>query len=347
MSLAAASKHIKVLERAGLVRRTVDGRRHVCRLDAGPLASACCLAPVLRALLERAASTPSRRSSAPTARPERRTRMTMTNPAAVRLHRTIPAPPERVYRAWLDPELLRRWLAPGGLDGDAVRRSTSASAAASGSGRGRRRRGPRRLRVRVLELVPDGRIVFRWRFVGPDRTADPAHDSRLTITFGTRRAAPRRSRSSTSASTRSTPRCPAWPRARRPGWGMALDKLAATIGGGGVMAPRIGTREEWLAARTGAARGREGAHPPQRRAGPQRQQLPWVRIDKDYRFETTEGTASLRDLFRGRSQLLVQHIMFPAARAARPPPTATTASPSTSRTTTSPSHACRATRSTS
>lgn len=40
MSLAAASKHVKVLERAGLVRRTVDGRRHLCRLDAVPLASA-------------------------------------------------------------------------------------------------------------------------------------------------------------------------------------------------------------------------------------------------------------------------------------------------------------------
>jgi DNA-binding transcriptional ArsR family regulator len=40
MSLAAASKHIKVLERAGLVQRTVDGRRHVCRLRPAPLASA-------------------------------------------------------------------------------------------------------------------------------------------------------------------------------------------------------------------------------------------------------------------------------------------------------------------
>jgi DNA-binding transcriptional ArsR family regulator len=40
MSLAAASKHIKVLERAGLVERTVDGRRHVCRLEVAPLASA-------------------------------------------------------------------------------------------------------------------------------------------------------------------------------------------------------------------------------------------------------------------------------------------------------------------
>lgn len=40
MSLAAASKHVKVLEQAGLVRRTVDGRRHVCRLEPAPLASA-------------------------------------------------------------------------------------------------------------------------------------------------------------------------------------------------------------------------------------------------------------------------------------------------------------------
>jgi DNA-binding transcriptional ArsR family regulator len=39
MSLEAASKHVKVLERAGLVHRTVDGRRHVCRLEPNPLAS--------------------------------------------------------------------------------------------------------------------------------------------------------------------------------------------------------------------------------------------------------------------------------------------------------------------
>src|SRR5262249_14197199 len=41
-----------------------------------------------------------------------------------------------------------------------------------------------------------------------------------------------------------------------------------------------------------------------------RQELPWVRIDKAYRFETDEGSASLADLFRGRSQLLVYHFMF-------------------------------------
>jgi predicted dithiol-disulfide oxidoreductase (DUF899 family) len=41
-----------------------------------------------------------------------------------------------------------------------------------------------------------------------------------------------------------------------------------------------------------------------------RQELPWVRLDKEYRFETDEGSASLADLFRGRSQLLVYHFMF-------------------------------------
>ena len=71
-----------------------------------------------------------------------------------------------------------------------------------------------------------------------------------------------------------------------------------------------GTRAEWLAARRElldaekefTRRGDELAQ--------QRQALPWVRVDKTYRFETDEGSASLADLFRGRSQLLVYHFMF-------------------------------------
>ncbi|MQY36767.1 hypothetical protein SRB17_47690 [Streptomyces sp. RB17] len=73
---------------------------------------------------------------------------------------------------------------------------------------------------------------------------------------------------------------------------------------------KTGTREEWLAARLElldeekelTRRGDELAR--------RRQELPWVRVDKDYRFETDEGTASLADLFQGRSQLLVYHFMF-------------------------------------
>src|SRR5215510_15001334 len=71
-----------------------------------------------------------------------------------------------------------------------------------------------------------------------------------------------------------------------------------------------GTREEWLAQRLELLK----AEKEHTRRGDElarlRQELPWVRIDKPYRFETAEGSASLRDLFRGRSQLLIYHFMF-------------------------------------
>jgi predicted dithiol-disulfide oxidoreductase (DUF899 family) len=73
----------------------------------------------------------------------------------------------------------------------------------------------------------------------------------------------------------------------------------------------VGTREEWLKARLELLQAEKEHTRRSDELARQRQQLPWVRIDKDYRFETTDGTASLRDLFRGRSQLIVQHIMFP------------------------------------
>jgi predicted dithiol-disulfide oxidoreductase (DUF899 family) len=73
---------------------------------------------------------------------------------------------------------------------------------------------------------------------------------------------------------------------------------------------KVGTRKEWLSARLKLLKG-EKEHT---RRGDElalmRQELPRVRIDKDYRFETDEGKASLSDLFRGCSQLLVYHLMF-------------------------------------
>jgi predicted dithiol-disulfide oxidoreductase (DUF899 family) len=73
---------------------------------------------------------------------------------------------------------------------------------------------------------------------------------------------------------------------------------------------KTGTRRQWLAARLEllevekkhTRRGDELAR--------RRQDLPWVRIDKEYRFETDEGSASMADLFRGSWQLLVYHFMF-------------------------------------
>ena len=71
-----------------------------------------------------------------------------------------------------------------------------------------------------------------------------------------------------------------------------------------------GTREEWLAARLGLLEDEKELTQRGDELARRRQQLPWVRIDKEYRFETEEGNASLADLFRGRSQLLVYHFMF-------------------------------------
>src|SRR5260370_32054893 len=71
-----------------------------------------------------------------------------------------------------------------------------------------------------------------------------------------------------------------------------------------------GRREEWLAARLGLLKEEKELTRRSDGLARRRQELPWVRIDKEYRFETDEGKASLAVLFRGRSQLLVYHFMF-------------------------------------
>jgi len=73
---------------------------------------------------------------------------------------------------------------------------------------------------------------------------------------------------------------------------------------------RTGTREEWLAARLELLEAEKELTRRSDELARRRQELPWVRIDKEYRFETDEGKASLADLFKGRSQLLVYHFMF-------------------------------------
>jgi predicted dithiol-disulfide oxidoreductase (DUF899 family) len=73
---------------------------------------------------------------------------------------------------------------------------------------------------------------------------------------------------------------------------------------------RTGTRKEWLAERLELLEAEKELTRRSDEVAQRRQELPWVRIDKQYRFETDEGGASLPDLFRGRSQLLVYHFMF-------------------------------------
>jgi predicted dithiol-disulfide oxidoreductase (DUF899 family) len=71
-----------------------------------------------------------------------------------------------------------------------------------------------------------------------------------------------------------------------------------------------GTREQWLAARLKLLQHEKALTRQSDDVARQRQALPWVRVDKDYRFETDAGSASLEDLFAGRAQLLVYHFMF-------------------------------------
>jgi uncharacterized protein YndB with AHSA1/START domain len=107
--------------------------------------------------------------------------MTATVPS-IRLHRVIPATPHEVYRAWLEPDLLRRWLAPGEL------RVTRVEVDERIGGSFRIWQGANDgdvggFECEFLELVPDERIVLRWGFVGPDRFDGPSFDSVLSITL--------------------------------------------------------------------------------------------------------------------------------------------------------------------
>ena len=103
--------------------------------------------------------------------------------ATVRVRRTIAAPPERVYRAWLDPELMSRWFAPAEFTvrkAEVDERVGGRLRVWHADGEGNDVGGAE---SEIVELVPGERIVLRWQFVGPDRATDPALTSRLTITF--------------------------------------------------------------------------------------------------------------------------------------------------------------------
>ena len=71
-----------------------------------------------------------------------------------------------------------------------------------------------------------------------------------------------------------------------------------------------GTREAWLAARLELLEAEKELTRRSDELARKRQALPWVRLEKEYRFETDAGNASLADLFDGRSQLLIYHFMF-------------------------------------
>ena len=304
MSLAAASKHIKVLERAGLVGRTVDGRRHVCRLDAAPLRPLAMAAP-LRAPLERASRCPRGAHAHPPGPGGSMTLMTAEERAVVRLQRRIPAPPDEVYRAWLDPDLLAPLDGARGPERDA-RRGRRARRRPLPHLAGRRGGRRRRLRIGLLELVPSERIVLRWGFVGPDRVAGPTHDSQLTVTLRERarrrdRADPRpRATGDLARRCRTSPTTSA-----RVGDG------ARQAGGGRLMLARTGTREEWLQARVELLAAEKEHTRAATRSPASGASFRGCASTSPTASRREDGPASLADLFGGARSCIVHHFMFP------------------------------------
>lgn len=73
---------------------------------------------------------------------------------------------------------------------------------------------------------------------------------------------------------------------------------------------KLGTRKEWLAARKELLKDEKEHAQRGKELASKRQELPWVRVEKEYTFATDEGTKTLAELFEGRSQLLIYHIMF-------------------------------------
>jgi len=73
---------------------------------------------------------------------------------------------------------------------------------------------------------------------------------------------------------------------------------------------KVASQKEWLAARLKLLKAEKELTRRSDELARRRQALPWVRINKEYRFETDEGSALLADLFRGRSQILIYHFMF-------------------------------------
>ena len=72
----------------------------------------------------------------------------------------------------------------------------------------------------------------------------------------------------------------------------------------------IVSREEWIAARKAHLAHEKEYTKAREHLAEERRALPWVKVDKDYVFDGPDGKVSLGDLFKGRSQLVVQHVMF-------------------------------------
>ena len=218
------------------------------------------------------------------------------------LKRRLNAAPEKVFAAWTKPER-SALVRPGRMHSSQARRDRPAG----------RRPLPHRLIAPTTamsttscgvyrEIVPNQKLVFTWAW----RTT-PERESLVTVTFkpdgdGTLLTLLHELFFDEEARDRHSN-----------GWTGTLDKLEKLFAWQGVfiMQPhKIVSRDEWLQARKALLAKEKELTRQRDRLSAERRELPWVKVDKPYGFDTPNGKRTLADLFAGRSQLIVYHFML-------------------------------------
>ena len=230
---------------------------------------------------------------------------TPVNPSLT-LKRRLNASPEKVYAAWTEPTHLTQWFGPEGgvveradLNVQPGGRYTIVFHTQDGE--------QHQVSGVYKEVVPNEKLAFTWAW-----RSTPERESHVTVMIKS---------DGTGLDADPDPREVLRRRRARPPQ-LRLDRRARQDGedvrvkgrwpeGATVMQPnRIVSRDEWIEARK-ALLAKEKAMTRQRdRISAERRDLPWVKVEKDYAFDTPDGRQSLADLFDGRSQLIVKHFML-------------------------------------
>ena len=231
--------------------------------------------------------------------------------------RTFDAPRELVFRMWTEPEHFARWWGPKGFTNPVCELDARPGGAILVH-----MRAPNGvvypLTGTFREVVPSERIVFTC--IAEDAEGNAALDEITTVTFAAEG-------SKTKVTVRSkavgiAPAAPFMLAGMEKGWSQSFDRLADVSGKAATAAScgprarrRHATSQDRIPRRVaqgpqGAPQEREGAHPHARSCRRGASRAAWVKVEKEYVFDTTEGQQTLADLFGRNSQLIVHHFMW-------------------------------------
>ena len=225
--------------------------------------------------------------------------------------RTFDAPRELVFRMWTEPRHFARWWGPKGFTNPVCELDARPGGAILVH-----MRAPDGavypLTGTFREVVPSERIVFTS--IAADAEGNAALDEITTVTFaaeGSKTKVTVRSRAVGIA-----PAAPSMLAGMEKGWSQSFDRLADVSGkaaakrGGDMQPHRIASRDEWLKARKAHLKNEKALTRMRDLVAAERRTLPWVKVEKEYVFDTADGKQTLADLFGRNSQLIVHHFMW-------------------------------------